>query len=485
LAKLIRDLKDNRWIFLISLLFIAINLVAISQDVYVQFALPVVLLMFLLAIYRYDYVLLITVFFVPPSMQIVDLVESSSFNLYLPTEPLLLGLTFLFLFKQLHKQILDKRILWHPVTKAIIFYLVWIFVTSLTSTMPVVSFKFLLSNIWFIVPFYFITAQMMRNKKLIPVYAWLYIISMSGVMAWTISRHFSYGIYNSQAAHWVMTPIFNDHTSYGAAIAFCIPVLAGFFYAYAKNPLTKMLVGGVLLYFIFALVLSYSRAAWLSVIGAIGLFFLIKFRINYKYVLLGLGILIGGFFYLQHQIEDKLGKNEQDSSEKLAEHVQSISNISTDASNVERLNRWSSAIRMFKEKPFFGFGPGTYMFKYAPYQKSSEKSYISTNSGDMGNAHSDYLGPLAERGFIGTLSYVFIVIAILYTGITTYYKLEDHDLKVLCMTFLMGIFTYIIHGFLNNFLDTDKISALFWGYTGILVALNVYHIPGRNKEVLS
>ena len=35
--------------------------------------------------------------------------------------------------------------------------------------------------------------------------------------------------------------------------------------------------------------------------------------------------------------------------------------------------------------------------------------------------------------------------------------------------------TYYIHGFLNNFLDTDKAAVPFWGFVAIIVALDVYH----------
>lgn len=69
----------------------------------------------------------------------------------------------------------------------------------------------------------------------------------------------------------------------------------------------------------------------------------------------------------------KLEKNRQDTSSNLEEHLQSISNISTDASNLERINRWHSAFRMFAERPIFGWGPGTYSFEYAPFQLSTEK----------------------------------------------------------------------------------------------------------------
>ena len=53
----------------------------------------------------------------------------------------------------------------------------------------------------------------------------------------------------------------------------------------------------------------------------------------------------------------------KDSSDNLLKHITSISNISTDASNMERINRWKCALKMFVEKPVFGWGPGTYQFQ--------------------------------------------------------------------------------------------------------------------------
>jgi hypothetical protein len=47
----------------------------------------------------------------------------------------------------------------------------------------------------------------------------------------------------------------------------------------------------------------------------------------------------------------------------------------------------------------------------------------------------------------------------------------------------LGLITYYIHGVMNNFLDTDKASVPFWGFTGILVAMELYH--SRESEVKS
>jgi hypothetical protein len=47
---------------------------------------------------------------------------------------------------------------------------------------------------------------------------------------------------------------------------------------------------------------------------------------------------------------------------------------------------------------------------------------------------------------------------------------------------LLGLVTYFTHGFLNNFLDTDKLSVPVWGFIAILVALDVYHLTEEEKR---
>jgi hypothetical protein len=38
---------------------------------------------------------------------------------------------------------------------------------------------------------------------------------------------------------------------------------------------------------------------------------------------------------------------------------------------------------------------------------------------------------------------------------------------------LLGLMTYYIHGIMNNFLDTDKLSVPFWGFSAIIVAIDI------------
>ena len=297
------------------------------------------------------------------------------------------------------------------------------------------------------------------------------------VIIYTIYQHAIRG-FEEKPAHWVMQPFFKDHTSYGALLALYIPVIIGYLFNPGFRWNLKFLAFNVLLIFIVGIILSYTRAAWVSLIAALGVYLLIQFRVK-LWMLVSAGVLVlAVLFTFQEDILIKLEKNRQDSSGDLAEHVESISNVASDASNLERINRWNCALRMFEERPVFGWGPGTYKFQYAPFQSSQELTIISTNFGDLGNAHSEYLGPLAEMGVLGLLTFLAIIILFYVKSIQLYYKLQNKELKVLVMSSIAGFTTYVTHGILNNFLDTDKASLPFWGFMAVIVAIDVYY---KNK----
>lgn len=456
----------------ISISFILINALCTYLEFYYFNFLPAALLIALFALFSLDKLFLFVVFLTPLAINLQDL--DGGLGLSLPTEPIIFGVMVLFIIKQLHKNTLDRRVLNHPITIFIIINVVWIFVTSITSEIPVVSFKFLISRLWFIIMFYFIGTQLFKEFSNIKKFLWLYIISFTIVIFYTLYNHYLRG-FAEEPANYVMTPFYNDHTVYGAILAMYFPVLIFFMMNKKYSSGVKFAAFLFILFFFIALVFSYTRAAWLSLVVAIGAYGLLLLRVKFATILiasLSAGML---FFMFQTEIAMKLAKNRQDASEDFDKHIQSISNISTDASNLERLNRWGAAFRMFNERPFFGWGPGTYSFQYAPFQLANNKTIISTNMGDRGNAHSEYIGPLCESGVLGALTFIAIIITTLFTGFRLYYTITDTETKNIVLVTLLGFITYIVHGALNNFLDTDKASVPFWGFIAILVAIDVYH----------
>lgn len=466
--------KALLWGILIS--FIALNSIMLALEIYYIPLVPAVLLFLALAIVSADKYLLVIVFFVPVSVPLSRLMEGLSIDMHLPTEPLLAGLLLLYMVKYLMGERIDLKVLRHPVTLAIYFHLGWLFITCLTSTDLMVSFKMLISRLWFILGFYLLATQLFRQEKSMHTYVWLIVISFTGVIVYAIFNHMEYGLDNQVMAHRVASPFYKDHTSYGASLGFLLPVLAGLFLFIKREDVTsKFLMVLLMLLYAFATVVSYTRATWVSILASLGFWAILKLKIRFEIVLVGAAILVGLFFTVRSEVMIQLEQNRVESSGEFSEHVQSISNISTDQSNLERLNRWSCALRMWQDKPFFGFGPGTYQFEYGRYQRSYEKTRISTDFGTMGTAHSEYLGPLAETGVLGLLSILLVIGTTLYTGIRVYLTSKKRSIRIFSLAVLVGLVSYYLHGLLNNFLDTDKISVLFWGFTAMLVAMDIYH----------
>ena len=475
--------KNNwsvRWFYGLIAAFIAVNSYLLTKEFYLLPLLPLVVLILFSALVSLDKLLYFILFFGPLSLTV-------EFNEYaaltLPTEPLLFGVMLVFFFKLIFEGGFDKKITTHPVTIFIICHLVWMCITSLTSSMPLVSLKFTIARLWFVVSFYFVASQIFKKQKNIRFWIWLFTIPLSIVIVYSVIQFFNYNI-DKNALYWVMQPFFKDHTIYGAVIAMMLPVMFVFSFDKSYPPSYRLYSFGFFLIILIGIVVSYTRAAWLSVAAAYCIYLIYLFKVDWKLIVAGFFIVVATLFYYKDDILLKIERNKQSSSKDLGEHLQSVSNIKNDASNLERINRWSSALRMFEKKPFVGFGPGTYRFQYAPFQRSYELTYVSTNAGKLGNAHSEYLGPLAEQGVLGTLFMLGIIISTIVTATRLYYNSRSTEVKYLSIGILIGLFTYFMHGFLNNFLDQDKASAPFWSMIAIIVALDVYHNNNEKQKEL-
>ncbi len=456
-------------IYIVSAAFIALNGYLIHRGCLWSVALPVSLLIVFVLITSAEYFFLIIAFLTPLSVNLLDTELNAGISI--PSEPLLVAMTLIFIFGLLMGIQPEKRQLYHPVTIAILLNLSWMFVTVLTSTLPLISAKAYLSRLWFVLPMFFMGITFFGKLRNIKRFLWCYALALLIVIVYTTYRHYLNG-FAEKTGTWVMKPFYNDHTAYGSIMALLIPVFITMSFIRRFSPLMRIACFGAAIIFMGALALSFSRAAWTSMVIAMAALPFILLKIKFRWVVLSMVMAVMIFYTFRYEIVDVLSKNKQDSSANFVEHVQSISNISSDASNLERINRWQSALRMFGERPFWGWGPGTYQFQYAPFQRSQDKTVISTNFGDVGNAHSEYIGPLAESGVFGMLTFFAVLLTSLSTGFRIYRKASTSEVRLLALGITLGLMTYFIHGTLNNFLDTDKLSVTFWAFLAILVAMD-------------
>ena len=455
---------------------------AAMKEVYFIFLIPVAVALMLFAVYRTEKFLLLAGAMAPLSINVNDI--GGGLGLALPTEPLFILLFLLLVFRFFYMGKIHTAMLKHPVVICVLGYLLWIWISTVFSSMPLVSVKFSIARTWYIVLFFLGGLWLFRRNANIHFFFTALSVTTLILVIYTLTKHAADGFVRS-ASYGISWPFFPDHGMYAAAIAFCVSVL--FFYTvnggvFGIKPGWAPLLGFFLLVLLFGIVVSYTRATWLSLIAAMGVFAMLKLRMRFDWILLGI-VAAGSYFLInQEQILYNLEANKQGSSDELQGHVKSVSNITTDPSNLERINRWKCASRMVSERPVFGFGPGTYVFQYGTYQQSSEMTIISTNTGDLGDAHSEYFSAMSETGFPGMALWIGITLLTMAAAFRVIYKHTERQARITALIALLGLVTYYTHAFLNNYSQYDKIAVPFWAFTAIIVVLDL-GLRRKEKEV--
>jgi len=475
----------KRKLFLIGaiLLYSVMVFLAIHLDhFYLRIAvvgIPVLIVTVYFALFHpkfYGYLLAVAL---PFSVNLEDI--GMGVGVSLPGEVLAAVMAIVVLINLFTGRYISKKVLKHPVTIALLINLGWMTISALLSTMPVVSAKYMLIRILFILVFYFFLLQFMGNTKDIQRFLWLFGLSMTFVIIYALLRHQQFQ-FIQQVNAYVVKPFFKDHTIYGATIAMLFPFFAGFLLIPGKKRVLSTWWSLLIIPFLIAgMIFSYSRAVWLSVAVAVIATLFLLFRIRFMHIVFLLAIVVGIGLYHRDAIEFRIKNVESQRGSDIKEHATSIANLNTSASNLERINRWEAGLDMFKKKPIVGYGPGTYPFQYAPFQNEELMTRISTYAGDKGGVHSEYLKPLSESGLPGFLSFLAVIIFTVTRGMSLAYHADKRRVRMLAALLLLGLTTYYVHGFFNFFLHTDKVAALFWGMTAFIVALDMKYKRQSNK----
>ncbi|MDX5319524.1 MAG: O-antigen ligase family protein [Bacteroidota bacterium] len=468
------------WFYSLGIGFVAATVVGVIYDIYLLYLIPAAIAVGLLAFFKADRLIMLTAFLVPLSVTIQDLGFGA--GLIMPTEPIIILVMFVAILKLCLEGVWDKDFIRHPVTIAILINTAWLLLTAATSTMPVVSFKFFISRVWYIIVFYFFASHMFHNIKRSLNFIWLFLMAAVLVVTYIMILHSTHG-FSRDAVFVIIQPFFWIHGVYAAMVALLIPVLFVLVWKgkeFAYSPLRRSFLLFFAVFFVAAVIFSYTRAAWLSVIAAAVAYVVFSLRVKLSIIYTAVMVAVFAGIYFQGDIMMKLSRNKTGSNSKnMEKHLQSATNIRNDPSNLERINRWSCAWRMFQDKPVFGFGPGTYMFQYAPYQLSYQKTVISTNFATLGHAHSEWLGPLAETGLIGMLSWFAVFVVVFIRGLYLIYYAIDPKIRYLSLALVLALLTYFVHGFLNSYFDYDKIAVPFWAFISILVSMDL-----QNKKAI-
>jgi|TARA_B110000902_G_C14294457_1_gene582622 putative inorganic carbon (HCO3(-)) transporter len=466
---------DIKKLYLWSGVFLAYCLAAVYLDFYVALAAPAVIVTFWVGINKPKYLLYFLAFSTPLSVHLID-ERYSSVNLSIPTEPIMI-----LLFIGVMLKLISSRTLKFPEVSVILSVLIivdfgWLVVTAINSTMPIISAKYVLMKSWYLVVFYFLLSRYFQQESMAKKFIWLFTVSVVLLASYTLFMH-AQGGFSRSYAYTAMRPFLPDHGMYAACISFVVPVL--FVFAIHGSWLkygvwVRVLCVILFLFLVLAVALSFTRASWVSLLAALGIYALLRMKIRFHYLVI---IAVVGVAYLASNLDNLLtglSRNKNESDDNIENHLQSVGNVSSDPSNLERFNRWSSASRMWEDKPMVGWGPGTYTFQYGQFQLPHETTIISTNAGTLGGIHSEYLRPLAESGLPGALLFMSIVVWVFSLGFKHHRVLSGSD-KYLSMAVFLGLVTYFTHAVLNNYIEFDKIAVPLYSFMAVLTAIEIKH----------
>ena len=437
---------------------------------YALFAIPLLYLGAFITIvdFKYIYYALLASLPISTALEI-----GGGFSLDFPSEPLMLVLTGVFVLMIARSPYtLSERFWKHPITLLLILHLVWICIATLNSANLIVSIKFTLAKIWFVVPFYFLSAYFLREKKDIKRIFWIVFVSLMFTVLIVFLRHAALG-FSFEHQKSVMGPFYSNHVSYANIMALFFPwiCLAVFWYKRKSRYAKLLLLTAAFL--LIAIYFSYTRAAYISLLVAAAVYVLVRLRLMRYIVVLAFAGLIGLVSFLVHDNKylEYAPNYETTIAHKDFSKLMDATTKGEDLSTMERLYRWVAAFRMVETKPIFGFGPGNFYFFYKPYTLNRFKTYVSRNPEKSGT-HNYFLMTATDQGVPGLLIFLFLTFVVFVKGEQTFHRLKDPVLKSMAMAAmlcLVVIYTFLL---INDMLELDKVGGFYFMCLALLVNLD-------------
>lgn len=140
--------------------------------------------------------------------------------------------------------------------------------------------------------------------------------------------------------------------------------------------------------------------------------------------------------------------------------------------NQARLTIWQSTLKMIKDNPLLGVGPGMFAHQFPNYSPDSVKENFSL-------AHNLELQIAAEFGLIGFILFFALIILILKRNIEL---IKTNPDNILYRGILAALIGYLIHNQVDGTMMGFEIGSFFWLLCGLVV--HEYY-NNRNKNNLA
>jgi len=126
-----------------------------------------------------------------------------------------------------------------------------------------------------------------------------------------------------------------------------------------------------------------------------------------------------------------------------------------DTQDSYRLTIYSDCLRMWRDKPLFGFGWGTFLDVYPAYRSFYTNLLVN-------HAHNDYLELLVETGLAGVALTVWFLSGVLGEAFRKILDKKDYEGSLLALGATTGVVALLAHSALDFNLHISANAALFY-----------------------
>ena len=263
---------------------------------------------------------------------------------------------------------------------------------------------------------------------------------------------FSHRVYFPDTPHRIWLSFMHPNTT-GSVLLLLIPL--GVAMVTGKIPLWfRVICGLVTLIMTVAMILTFSRTAWLSLLIAMvilafhwrGRFYFMVALILLA-VLLILGVNIGPQSYVK-------------------ERIKSFAAFKTDPNIRKRLIYWNGVSRMIARRPLLGYGPGYRVFMEEYETRFKE---VETDENPV-HAHNIYLSLGAATGLAGLGVFLWLMAASFYGLQSRKPESDDPFGRSFSRGMTAGLTGFLIGGLADNPFFSARLMLIFWFLLALIAA---------------
>lgn len=304
---------------------------------------------------------------------------------------------------------------------------------------------------------WFLTYKNVKDKKTIQILVLLLVLGIIGAdyyfytnIKWMNLWHYSDRTRNMMEGLFV----YLGPNHYGAFFVHFLFVLLGIF-LFSKSKIIKAILLLVISFTIYCLIYTYSRGAYLAIVGGLLFVGLLKDR------RILIGLIVFALFWrvlVPISVSERIDMTKTESGE-------------LEDSAAIRIGLWQAALTMFNESPIIGHGFSTFQYNF------KGETWRDT--------HNYYLKMLVELGIFGLVAFIFFMVCAFRRSWLLYRIAKDPLYKGLGFGFAACIIAAAITNFFGDRWTYLSLGSYFWIFLGIVnraYSLSIAEVTIKSKN---